>query len=174
MTWYAVMTNARAELLAAAELCRQGYEVLYLHYPGTVSHARRVSRVLRPYFPRYLFARVEATQSVYGVNHTQGVSTVVYAGDEPVEVPEKVIEELRTRGDENGLVKMTPDEEEVRKRYETGAQVEILTGPFAGFLGVVELDKGKEVCIFLETFKRRVRFGLMPEQVSPVVRRHAR
>lgn len=156
MPWYAVHTNARAEWLAHTELRRQGYETLYLHYLAAVSHGRRSIVVNRPYYPRYLFALVDVGQSVYAVNKTQGVSTVVYAGADPLEIPERVIAEQRTKGDRNGLVKLTGEERHDRERIASGAEVKLLSGTFAGFAATVALDEGKELRVWLNLLNRRV------------------
>lgn len=171
MGWYAVHTNSRSEWLAAKRLKEQGYEVLYLHYQDVVKHARRKIAVLKPYFPRYLFTHVDPCQSIYTINKTEGVSTVVYAADEPLQIPFSVIEELRERADKNGLVTLQPQEKEERRRFNKGEKVRIEEGPFIGFVAAVSLDTGSKVRVFLDMFKGRVESEFFPAQVSPVRRR---
>lgn len=166
-TWHVVHTKPRVEWLANDLLLHQGYETLFLHYMDTVKHARSAIEVNRAYFPRYLFVGVAPDMSLYDVNHTIGVSTAVYAGQEPLEVPPEVIGELRARGDEMGLVEMTPEEKQGRKRFCSGQAVRINDGPFMGFVAAVSLDTGKEVQVWLDLFKGRVNVGFAPEQLSP-------
>ena len=97
--WYAVFTHVQSESLAASHLRRQGYGVLYLHYRGQVRHARRVRRVIKPYFPRYLFTCC-AELPLAPIAHTPGVAAIVQAGPEPLEVPGDVIVELAARADD--------------------------------------------------------------------------
>ena len=164
IAWYAVHTNARAEWLAHRELRRQGYDTLYLHYRGTVSHARRKIGVLKPYFPRYLFVGVKPGQSVGTINNSAGVSTVVYFGDQPLVIPPEVIAELRTRGDQNGAIDVPP--EKVRKRLESGTEVRLAAGPFAGFVATVALDRGKSIMVWLSLFDRRISATFGPEDIE--------
>lgn len=166
--WYAVHTNARGEWQAHKRLREQGYETLYLHRRATVSHARRKIGVLRPYFPRYLFVAVLPGQSFAAINSTEGVSALVYFGDEPLVIPQRVIAELRTRCDQTGLVP-----EEVAKTAHLmaeGTEVHITSGTFAGFVGTVALDTGKQVRLWLSLFGRPVE-ATVPlssvERVSP-------
>lgn len=169
-TWHAVHTKPRLEWLVDDLLRQQGYETLYLHYPDTIRHARRVVQVQRAYFPRYLFVAVANGQSFYDINHTIGVSTVIYAAGEPLEVPPEVIGELRERGDKEGLVELAPEEKKQRLRYRPGEMVRVNDGPLMGFLGAVSLDNGRQVHVWMEMFKGRVNVGFAPEQLSPARR----
>ena len=57
--WYAVYTQPHAETKALEHLLRQGYSAYLPRYRTHVSHARRRLMVLRPLFPRYLFAGID-------------------------------------------------------------------------------------------------------------------
>ena len=151
-SWYAVQTKARAEWLAHCQLKAAGYDSLYLHFLGLVQHARRQIAVLKPYFPRYLFVCLEPGQSLGLVTRTIGVATIVHAGDQPLEIPEAVIAELRSRGDSAGMI----GAEEVRKRglLKRGSQVRILQGPLEGFLATVALDDGARIKVWVSMFGR--------------------
>ena len=93
-TWFACYTNPQKEGLVHMLLGLQGFETLYLHYPWTIRHARKERHILRSYFPRYIFVAVGQGQAVGNINNTTGVSTVVMQGDDPLEIPLPVIEEL--------------------------------------------------------------------------------
>ena len=150
-TWYAVFTKPQKEGLVHTLLTLQGFETLYLHYPWTIRHARKERHVLRSYFPRYIFVSVGHGQAVGDINNTIGVSTVVYQGDDPLEIPLPVIEELRLRADESGLLKVTPEETtEQRKRYRRGQKVRITEGVLEGLQAVIGLDAGHEVVIGID------------------------
>lgn len=172
--WYAVHTNARKETFVDRLLRYQGFETLFLYVTDIVKHAGRSSQVIRPYFNRYVFAGVSNGQSLWDINHTIGVSTIVYLGDKPLEIPTAVIEELRARGTKtkNGvLVKLAPEQVAGhRKRFRQGQQVLIADGPLAGLFAVVALDKGHEVQVWLKMFKRRVELALQPETLKPTRR----
>src|SRR5205823_4940511 len=59
MQWYAVYTQPHAEPKALEHILRQGYSAYLPRYRTKVSHARRRQIVLRPLFPRYLFAGID-------------------------------------------------------------------------------------------------------------------
>ncbi len=170
--WYACHTKPQKEGLVHTLLTLQGFETLFLHYPWTIRHARKERHVMRSYFARYIFVAVAEGQAVGDINNTIGVNTVVYQGDEPLEIPLPVIEELRLRADESGLLKGTPEETtEQRKRYRRGQKVRITEGILEGLQAVIGLDAGHEVKVWMELFKGRVQVSLPPEAVSPDLRR---
>lgn len=152
----------------------QGFETLYLHYPAVIKHARRTRMVMRAYFPRYVFAAVGEGQTIYEINKTIGVSTVIYQGDEPLEIPGLVIEGLRLRANESGLLKLSPEEvTEVRKRYRRGQKVRVTAGILEGLRATIGVDCGHEVKVWLGLFKGEVQVSLKPEALSPVERRYS-
>lgn len=166
LRWHAVHTNARAEWLAKSRLEEQAYAVFYPHFLGTVRHARKVIGVIKPYFPRYLFVGVRPDQSLYAVNKTMGVSTVVYIGDVPLEVPGPVMAELRSRGDEDGRVAM--EEGRRKARPAVGSRVS-LAGPLEGFVAqVAEIDGGDHVRVWVQMFGRLVEARVSDADLSPI------
>lgn len=170
--WYAVMTEARAEPLATHHLRRQGYGVLYLHYPATVRHARRTMATTKPYFPRYVFAEVAPDLPIGPIGRSIGVAGVVQAAGEPLEVPSEVIGELMTRSDPNGLV--APPQPQERPIYAPGREVTIAEGPFAGHAAVIILDDGERIRVALKWLGRDVNVTIEPGALagatSPAVR----
>ena len=165
LTWYAVYTNAQKEWLVDDLLRQQGFETLYLHFLYTIDHARRTRTVKKSLLTRYIFAGVTDGLTVYDINSTIGVSTVVYGmGDRPLDIPVAVIEELRDRGDERGLVWVPPEAARApRKRFRRGEQVRITDGPLAGLFAVVALDSGPAVRVWLEMFGGKVEALLPPK-----------
>ena len=86
--WYAVYTQPHAETKALEHLLRQGYSAYLPRYRTRVRHARRCQMVLRPLFPRYLFAGIDrAAMRWRPILSTIGVADVVRAGDEPSPIP---------------------------------------------------------------------------------------
>ncbi len=144
-------------------LAHKGYDVLFLHYFGLVRHARRVRRKVMPYFARYVFAGVDDALTIHGINRVMGVSSVVCLGDDPLEIPLPVIEELRARGDEKGKVHFLPKDRPGQRaeRWRAGQTVCVIDGPLAGLLAVVALDirtpsQGNEVRVWLDGFGGKV------------------
>lgn len=169
--WYAVLTQARAEPLATHHLRRQGYGVLYLHYPAEIRHARRIKAVTKPYFPRYVFAGAKDDQPVGPIAHSIGVAAIVQAAGEPLEVPREVIGELEARAGPDGLV--APPQALERPVWAPGQEVAIASGPFAGEQATVVVDDGSRIRLILRWLGRKVRATVAPDALvasSPALR----
>ena len=170
--WFAIHTESQAETLATYHLRRQGYEILYLRYPQEIRHARKTRLAWRPLFPRYLFAQVAGSQPIGPIHRTIGVSSIVSAAQEPLEVPSPIIDELQARADRDGLLAPLPARS--RPLLAAGEVVTIANGPFAGFSGSVILDDGTRIRISLRWLGRQIEASIEPDAVtvaSPALRR---
>src|ERR1044071_3960483 len=96
ITWYAVYTRPHGETAALENLLRQGYCAYLPRYKTRVRHARRLQSVLRPLFPRYLFAGIDRSSMPWRpILSTIGVTDVVRAGDEPYPVATDIVTTLQ-------------------------------------------------------------------------------
>lgn len=159
--WYAVHTNARAEMLAAQFLMRQGFEVFYPHFDGTIRHARKVIGVKKPLFSRYVFAVVDDGHLISMINTTPGVSTTVYTGRanrDFVAMPPRdvhLLDELRERADATGrlTIPVGPTETGIKP----GDLVRIRRHVFEGRFGhIVEVEERGRVRVEIHAFGRLV------------------
>jgi transcriptional antiterminator RfaH len=96
--WYAVCTQPHAETKVLEHLLRQGYSAYLPRYRARVRHARPCQIVLRPLFPRHLFAGIDrASMRWRPILSTIGVANVVRAGDEPSPVPSEIVNLIGSR-----------------------------------------------------------------------------
>jgi transcriptional antiterminator RfaH len=126
-------------------------------------HARRRQIVLRPLFPRYLFAGIDrATMPWRPILSTVGVTDVVRAGDEPAAVPAEIaaIRERETTG--------ALDRLDSRQLLRLGELVCVTTGAFEDMVGrLVELRDQDRIVVLLELLGRAVRAQLRADVVEP-------
>jgi len=89
----------------------------------------------KPLFPSYLFVGIESRWRP--LLSTFGVAGVIMAGESPGIVPPAVIEQLRSRLDIDGLVRLP--------KRQRGDRVQIMRGPFAKrtalYLGMSARDR---------------------------------
>ena len=131
--WYAVKCQPNREAMACAHLLNQNFEVFLPRGQRVRRHARKVDVVLAPFFPGYLFVRLDVTRDRWRcVNSTHGVSHLVMQGAGPAAVPAGIIEQLQARCDDRGVLDMD-------SQLKPGQPVRILTGALADF--VVELER---------------------------------
>jgi transcriptional antiterminator RfaH len=165
LRWYVAQTHAHAENKAAEHLARQGYLIYLPRYRKRRRHARRVDEVFAPLFPRYLFiAANAAAQRWRAIQSTVGVARLVCNGDAPAAVGGDVVDALRAREDERGLVRL-----DTTPAFAPGDPIRILDGAFAACLGLFEcMTDGERVAILLDLLGRKVRVVLNVDCVAAV------
>jgi transcriptional antiterminator RfaH len=163
MRWYAVYTRPHDETRALEHLLRQGYSAYLPRYRTRISHARRHQTVLRPLFPRYLFAGVDrAAMRWRPILSTVGVVDIVRAGDEPAPVPSEIVGAIREREEAGGFDRLDP-----RQRLRLGEVVRVTAGALQDMVGrLVELRDQDRVVVLLELLGRAVRAQLRAEAIE--------
>jgi transcriptional antiterminator RfaH len=146
--WYAIHTHFRQESRADANLKAWNIETFY----PEVKQERRnefsgaITRLTKPFFPRYIFARFDIGPLLQKVWFTRGVRSVVSFGGPPTPIDDEIIEFLRGRADKNGFLKI--DDE-----LKPGDKVTLTSGVLAKLQGVFEreMNDSDRVMILLQT-----------------------
>jgi transcriptional antiterminator RfaH len=156
--WYVVHSQPNAELRAAEHLERQGFASYVPTYLKTRRHARRVDTVRAPFFPRYLFVWIDVTQQRWrSINSTVGVSRIVGRGLMPTPVMPGVVEAIRQREGEDGLIRLAP----AAAKFRPGDTVRVVDGAFEACQGLFQaLTDNERVAILLDLLGRKVRVVL--------------
>ncbi len=150
LSWYLVHTKPRQEVIALANLERQGYEC-YLPQMRIERIRRRKAEVTtEPMFPRYLFIRLDSSdqgKSWSPIRSTLGVSQLVHFGARAAKVDDNLVDLLRQR--ERAL----PTE----AMFHSGDSVVIADGPFAGIEAIYQTsDAERRAFILLEILSKPV------------------
>ena len=114
---------------------------------------------LKKVFPGYVLVKMIVTEETwYIVRNTRGVTGFVGSGTDPIPLTE---EEIRNMGF---------DVSEINVDYELNEQVEVMNGPFEGFVGTVqEINKEKhKVKVLVSMFGRETPVVLEFSQVKKV------
>lgn len=161
--WYAVHTLPFAEARAECQLERQGFRAFQPKRHKTVRHARKMSTVEAPFFPRYLFVVLDLARHQWRkVNGTFGVSRLVMRGDEPHPVPGGVVETLIATADARGILQFGD-------KLQIGAAVRLMAGPFAEQLAILDhLDDTGRVRVLLDILGRQVAISTRANNLVPL------
>ena len=153
VSWYVVYTRHGAEKLAEVNLKRQGFKTYLPMFRKTTKHARRTASVPAPLFPRYLFVAIdETTQRWRSVNGTFGVHHIVSMGNRPQALPDMVINELKAREAEPGLVEVI-----AKAPYKVGEIVRLTGGALADQVGLFQrLNEKGRVSVLLDMLGRKL------------------
>jgi transcription termination/antitermination protein NusG len=104
-----------------------------------VSGEKKTSK--RKFFPGYILVHMEMNDNTWHiVKDTPKVTGFIGGKDKPTPIPDKDVENLKTRIDE-GTLKPKP-----KFKFEEGDHVRIIDGPFTNFDGVIDEvkpEKGK-------------------------------
>lgn len=163
-TWFVVRTKTRSEEQSAIHLKRQGFEVFLPRYRTQIRHARKVSTVLRPLFPGYLFVQVDIDQQRWrSINSTVGVISLISSGNTPSPIPDAIIEALRACEDRDGIMCLT------LPGLQRGDHVRFLGGAFADHTAFLEeVCDEKRVILLLDLMGSQVRVMTRLENLAKV------
>lgn len=141
--WYLVYCKPSLEETAEENLSRQGYDV---YLPMTLTRRRRKTRyeiVNAPLFPRYLFIQLCPESDDWGpIRFTTGVSTIVRFGKVIAQVPNGLIESLKTFGERGDAGKEST-------QFKLGDNVRIISGIAKDYHGVIICKSSKERVVLL-------------------------
>ena len=131
MNWYVIQTKPKKEEEAAAYLSLNGLEVFNPLMETFAPRNGRMKKEFRPLFPNYIFAKFELEKNYPLVRWARGVKGVLGFGGYPVPVSEEVIELIKERTDEDGILKKTYD-------LKPNDVVRIKSGPLKELIGIFD------------------------------------
>jgi transcriptional antiterminator RfaH len=142
--WYLVRTKSGKERWVRDQLSAQVPDVFLPLLEARTPRWGKLAWTIAPLFPGYLFARLDPQKQYFNVRYMSGVQGLVCAGNEPLAVPSRVVEEIRRRG-VNGVVKIE------EKDFGSGEHLRVVEGPFRGFEAIFEryLSGAERIAILL-------------------------
>ena len=146
--WYVVHTHPKQEERANSNLQSWALETLspklrvnkYNEFTG------QLTRLVKPLFPGYIFARFKFNDMYHRIRFARGVHSLVCFCNKPVPVDDEIVNMIRSRMGNDGFVKTTDD-------LKAGDEVIINEGRFQNLCGVFEreLPDTERVRILLST-----------------------
>ena len=132
--------------------------------PLHISQASGSKAKKSPLFPGYLFVSFQPEETSFKtINSTYGVARLITTGDTNYKgLPATLIEGLKARCDDNGVLKPVSDLQE-------NEMVRITSGPFAEFVATVEKLQSKDrVRVILELMGRETKAEVSTSDVRRV------
>ena len=132
--WYVAHSKPRSEELLWKQLCLRNLETYYPCIKVQTVNPR--ARQVQPYFPSYLFVRVDL--DLIGrstLNWLPGGAGLVSFGDEPAVVPDKLVYTIKKQIENLNLFSDTSP-----TPFCKGDNVVIHDGAFAGYEGVFDIQ----------------------------------
>ena len=160
--WFVARVHPHREGTAQLNLHRLGFRSFAPRVRRTVRHARKLRHALAPLFPGYIFLILDLSRDRwYCVNSTFGVASLIMGVEQPIPVPQGIVETLLAATESSGTVRLDSD-------LEIGQKVRILSGPFAETLcRLVHLDDRGRVRVLLEFMGAQMSARLDRSCVAP-------
>lgn len=159
--WYTFHTKPNAEYQVAQTLRQRGLEVFL---PEVKAPRSRRRRKMKPFFPSYLFAKVDLKAiGISKLRWVPGLNRLVAFGDQPIPVPEEIIEyildNLEALQAQGGLP---------THNFKPGDTVRITSGPFEGMEAIFDqgTTSAERVQVLLEILGRASRMEIDPDQLE--------
>ena len=162
LSWYVLITEPRAEYLAASELNKDEFEVFF---PRVKTPHHRAGHVDEPLFPGYLFLHVDPDAgrwpSFRPAHRLKG--WVNFAGMVP-SIPDETITELARRVD------MLNASDGLWHRYQPGETVRVVSGNIDNLAQVVEEAKSPQgrARVLMEFMGRQIQAQVPWADLRPV------
>ncbi|MDC0586999.1 transcription/translation regulatory transformer protein RfaH [Gammaproteobacteria bacterium] len=138
--WFLIYTKAREEERAKKNLESQGVET-FLPMVAYEKKNQPNSFLLQPMFPRYLFITINIEGYNWAhIKSTRGVSHAVIFNSKLAEVPSSVVTFIKTRVDDNNIVKQKVS----RQKFQKGDKLVIKKGALKGMEAIFFSTAGKE------------------------------
>lgn len=162
-SWAVVNAQPNRERLALENLQRQDFITYCPFVRRRRSHARRMSEVLRPLFPGYLFVRIGPDVRRWRpMLSTYGVRTLIRCGDELSLIDDAFIQALKARELDGAIVRPPSP-------YQVGQQVRVAGGAFEGLVAtIIEMHERDRLTVLMQLLNRPVKVRVEERDVSPV------
>jgi transcriptional antiterminator RfaH len=161
ISWYVVNTKTRCEAIASASLERHGVEVFLPMLRERKGLRGKYGLTTAPLFPRYLFAKFDASSQLRAVTYARGVRNIVTFGSDPAMVDESIIRAIRCQITD-GVFEL------FEHRFSHGQVVRIQDGPLCGLEAVFEKKLGgtSRAVLLLKAISFQARVNLEFRQVA--------
>jgi transcriptional antiterminator RfaH len=136
--WCCAQLDQRRERLALSCLDLAGFSTY-------VPRIRGPRRTIAALFPSYAFILIE--MQWHAARWTPGVWKLIMAGDEPARVPDRIVDELRSREGRDGLIRLLPKPAPRLNggaQFQPGDQVRVINGPLTGLSALVQGMRGRQ------------------------------
>ena len=159
--WYLLQYKPNAHSVALRNLHRQGFDTFLPMQEITGRKTTKFVQVLRPLFPGYMFVAVELdTIPWQKINSTLGVTRLISVDGKPKALPPDLVSALMLRCDKTGKILSS-------NQLEAGEKVQVLKGPFANFIAVVEkIDAAQRIWVLMDFMGQSTRVSIKPNQLK--------
>ena len=143
--WYALYCKSRTEKKAAERLEKNGWEVYCPLKVEVRQWSDRKKKVEVPYFPSYIFARLENYEKqASSILYDPSLVSFVFWQGRPAIISDKEMAEIKE------FLEKFKGQKIVSESYKVGTKVTLGKGPFEGKEGVVKEVRKNKIVLVIE------------------------
>ena len=163
MNWYLLQTKPNAHITACEHLSKQGFEAFLPLIVKTTKKNGKFLDIKIPLFPGYVFMGTSSDSIPWkSINGTRGVSKAVTLDGVYRPVCAHIIEGLRGRCDNGGVVQSLRD-------IDVGDRVKIERGPFTDFICTIDnIEDNKRALVLIDLLHQQTRADVSLDDVSKI------
>ena len=163
--WYAINTKSNLEKYVIEQLNKDGFTTYMPKFITSVSHARKVKKVIKPLFPGYFFVLIEEnSQDFRKINFTHGVISILSAGLEPIKIKQLIIDNLQKLENDQGNIRINK-----AFNYFEGMKIKLNEGIFKGKTGTFSGIKNNEtILVLLDILGKSIKVPVLESATIPV------
>jgi len=162
-SWYVIQVKPTSEDNVGKHLRNAGIESFVPKIKSTIRGSKRPMSRVKCLFPSYVFANTNLRDPNlhHMIRFTRGVRKILGDGERPVPVPSEMIEMIKERINEDGMV-------EQKITMKKGDKVKIRTGFFADLEGILEKSASSEgrVKVLLKIMQHQVKCELSAADIE--------
>lgn len=129
--WYVIQAKPKKEEEATSYLSRKGVEIFNPLMETFTTRNGKMSKELKPLFAGYIFGNFDLDLHFPLVRWARGVKCILGFGGYPIPIAEEVIEIIKHRTDEGGIVRNM-------NQFKPNDVVRVTSGPLKDLLGIFE------------------------------------
>ena len=163
MNWYLLQTKSNGHATACDHLERQGFDVFLPLIIRTTQKNNKFLDTTAPLFPGYLFIGTSTDPVPWkSINGTKGISSAVTLDGVYRPIHTKIIEGLKSRCNEHGVIQMLND-------IVPGNRVKIERGPFAEFICTVDkIQDDRRAWVLIDLLQQKTRSEVLLNDLSRI------
>jgi transcriptional antiterminator RfaH len=160
--WYVIYTHPKQEDRVVTNLGALDVETLNpkIRKPRCNPFTGAQDYIIRPLYPRYVFARFDLKKMIHKIRFTRGIHNVISLSGSPTVVDQRIIDIIRSRIEQDGVVN-------VGKKFKHGDELIIKEGPFKNLVGSFEqqMSDPSRIMVLLSTIDYQVHIIVDRDQV---------
>ena len=164
--WYPIFTQIGKEFFLKREIERLGFKTYLPIIKKKISHARKISEVNKPLFPRYIFVYIDKdNDNWFSLNTTQGVEYFLKNNNKILSVKNEIINNLKNLEKKEGYIDISDF-----FKFKEGDEIKVKEGPLKGFFGKFKkYTSNNKFNLFFNIFNRELNITLPGSFFEPVI-----